>query len=629
MNLHTMPGKMTVISSIQPSPGAAPAIERVALTVAVVATLLLVGTMLWRSHLGFDFTDEGYYLNSISNPWHFPVSPTQFGYIYHPLHQLLGRDVAALRQSNILISFCLAVLTCLCLYRRISREASAVRPWLSVSSLGVAITVASSSLLIVIFIAARWSPTPSYNSLVFQSLLVTSMGLCLAEAKALPVSLSGWALIGIGGGLAFMAKPPSAAALGVLTLCSLTIMGKLKWRMVAVSVLTSVLVVSALGWMIDGSVTKFAQDLYQSAANPGLLMGDKSVGIFRYDPVELENTDWCIMAFLTALIALLVWAANPERRGWAIAGAIASLACAVAGLAVVLGLLPPDIPSTKYQGLQFLVPVFAALLIAASMWRPRRSASPVSKQGLALALFFAGLPFACAFGSYNEYWLASSSAVFFWTLSGISMIASARPQRDIWRIMSPVAIVTLAMTAVFVYRGMITPQRQTRPLTADADAIQIVESGARLLVSHDFAEYINAALRLSRDAGFKAGTPMIDLSGQYPGTLYIIGSKPVGAPWLIGGYPGSDASVAKSLDRVSCEELAESWILAEPNGPRKLSSDILKKYGIELERDYTIVAVLDSPTGTYPDSYKQQLLKPTRTRHEAVAACELARARKG
>src|SRR4051812_556986 len=102
---------MTVASPIPPSPGAAIAIERMALTVAVAATLLLVGTMLGRSHLGFDFTDEGLYLNAISNPWHFSVSPTQFGYVYHLLYQFLGRDVAALRQSSLLISFCLAVLT--------------------------------------------------------------------------------------------------------------------------------------------------------------------------------------------------------------------------------------------------------------------------------------------------------------------------------------------------------------------------------------------------------------------------------------------------------------------------------------------------------------------------------------
>jgi hypothetical protein len=191
------------------------------------------------------------------------------------------------------------------------------------------------------------------------------------------------------------------------------------------------------------------------------------------------------------------------------------------------------------------------------------------------------------------------------------------------------ALVTLAMTAVFVFRGMTTPYRQTRPLTADADAIQIAESGARLLVSQDFAEYINATLRLARDAGFKAGTPMIDLTGHYPGMLYIMAAKPVGVPWLLGGYPGSNALAEKHLNRASCDELAVSWILTEPDGLRKLSPDLLKQYGIELQRDYAVVAVLDSPTGTYPDSYKQQLLKPARPRQESVSACELARARKG
>jgi len=172
------------------------------------------------------------------------------------------------------------------------------------------------------------------------------------------------------------------------------------------------------------------------------------------------------------------------------------------------------------------------------------------------------------------------------------------------------------------------PHRQTRPLTEDTDIVQIADSGARLLVSHDFAEYINAVLRLSRDAGFTAGTPVIDLTGHYPGILYLMAAKPAGAPWLIGGYPGSHAMAEKYLDRVSCEEFAKSWVLTEANGTRMLSSDILQKYGIDPERDYTVAATLDSPTGTYPESYKQQLLKPTRAPQEAIAACELAGARK-
>lgn len=601
--------------------------ETLALTIAVAATILLVGTLLWRSHLGLDFTDEGYYLNSISNPWRFPVSPSQFGYIYHPVYQLLGRDVAALRQGNILISFCLAVLTCFCLLRGIGREASTGRSWLSIASVATSIVAASSALLIVIFTGANWLPTPSYNSLVFQSLLIVSIGLCLAEANASPISVSGWILIGIGGWLAFAAKPPAAAALGIATLCSLTIAGKLYWRMLAVSVLTSALLLSALAWVVDGSVTRFFQDLYQSASTPSLLTGDSVSGIFRFDEFKLENGDLYILAFTTALILLLTCAAHSGRHGWTMLGAIAVLACASISLAMTLGLPPPEIRSTKFQGLQFLAAILAAVLSAAAM-SFRKAGWPVSRRSVSLALFFAVLPFIYAFGSYVNYWLASPSVAFFWTLSAIAIVASVRPV-NVGRRLTPLAVVTLAMTIVFVYRGMGTPHRQTQPLTADADPIQVAGSNARLLVSRDFAEYINAILRGSRDAGFETGGPMIDFSGHYPGALYVLGAKPVGAAWLIGGYPGSDAFAAKLLDRISCEELAKSWILTEPNGPRKLSSDILKKYGIELESHYTIVAVLNSPTGTFPDSYKQQLLKPKRTRQEAIAACELARARKG
>jgi hypothetical protein len=603
-------------------------VETLALTLAVVATIQLVVTLLWRSHLGFDFTDEGYYLNLISNPWPFPVGSSQFGYIYHPLYQLLGGDIVLLRQGNILISFGLAVLTCLCLLRCIEREAWTGRSWLSVSSVGTSIVAASSALLIVLSVSAYWLPTPSYNSLAFQSLLIASIGFCLAEAKPSPISMIGWIVIGTGGGLSFMAKPTTAAALAVVMLCSLTIAGKLNWRMLATAVLTAVLLLSALALVIDGSIMTFVQDLSQAATRPQLLVGDAKPGIFRYDPLNLETDDLSFLAFLTTLIVLLIWLTCSERWGWSIAGAVATLACACISLAWVLGLLQAEGPHTAYRGFHFLAAIFAALLSVVLPWRGKFG-RPFSRQGLSLALFFAGLPFVYVFGTNTDYWLASQSAAFFWTLSGASMMASAKPDADIWRRLSPLAVVALAMTTVFVQHGMMTPYRQTSPLIADADAIRIAESGARLLVSHDFAEYIDAALRESSDAGFKTRTPMIDLTGHYPGMLYVMGAKPVGAAWLIGGYPGSYALVTKFLDRVSCDEFAESWILTEPDGPRKLSPDILKKYGIDIESNYSIAAVLDSPTGTYPNSYKQQLLKPMRTRRESIAACQTARGSNG
>ena len=57
----------------------------------------------------------------------------------------------------------------------------------------------------------RWLPTPSYNGLALQALFVAAAGLLLADKKVYRASVAGSVLIGIGGWLAFMAKPTTAA----------------------------------------------------------------------------------------------------------------------------------------------------------------------------------------------------------------------------------------------------------------------------------------------------------------------------------------------------------------------------------------------------------------------------------
>jgi hypothetical protein len=78
--------------------------------------------VLWYSYFGYDFTDEGYYLNWISNPWIYKASVSQFGFMYHPLYRLVGGDLALLRQCNIFITFGLAWILCLVLLRSIAKE---------------------------------------------------------------------------------------------------------------------------------------------------------------------------------------------------------------------------------------------------------------------------------------------------------------------------------------------------------------------------------------------------------------------------------------------------------------------------------------------------------------------------
>jgi hypothetical protein len=83
-------------------------VEALVLAVAVLVGMGIVCWVLWRCRVGIDFTDEGFCLIWISNPWLYEVSTTQCGFIYYPLYRLVGGDVALLRQVNILITLGLA-----------------------------------------------------------------------------------------------------------------------------------------------------------------------------------------------------------------------------------------------------------------------------------------------------------------------------------------------------------------------------------------------------------------------------------------------------------------------------------------------------------------------------------------
>jgi hypothetical protein len=224
----------------------------------------------------------------------------------------------------------------------------------------------------------------------------------------------------------------------------------------------------------------------------------------------------------------------------------------------------------------------------------------------------AAFPHIYAFGTNENYWTSGSRAAVFWVLAGVVLLAALHRDKPAWRIFVPTAAGVQLCTTILLFVSMEYPYRQTQPLRLNKDFMHFAGTGSKLLVSRGFADYVDKLHQLAATGGFKAGEPMLDLTGHYPGALYALGATSVGRSWMIGGYPGSENLAIANLDRDSPRELKIAWILTEPNGPRKLSPDILKRYGIDLVKDYVEVGKLDSPTGSYRDSYVQHLLKPAR-----------------
>ena len=97
-------------------------VEQVVLALSVIGTIFTLGWVLWFSRYGLDLTDESFYLVWISSPFLYSVSSTQFGFVYYPLYELLGGNIAALRQANILITFGLAVALCNAFFKKIFQK---------------------------------------------------------------------------------------------------------------------------------------------------------------------------------------------------------------------------------------------------------------------------------------------------------------------------------------------------------------------------------------------------------------------------------------------------------------------------------------------------------------------------
>jgi hypothetical protein len=587
----------------------------------VSASFLLFGWVLFRCRFGFDFTDEGFYLNWISNPKNFRASVTQFGFVYHPLYKLIGGDIALLRQINALIIFILSCTLCVVLFRSVCKDWTALRSFQRLGFIGAAVVLASSSLAFF----DPWIPSPSYNSLALQALIVTAIGMILADRKLSMESTAGWILIGIGGGCSFLAKPTTAAILGCLT-CGYTIVaGKFRLRGLFVSIATATLILFVAGLAIDGSLSSFFRRFAEGLDMMNRLNSHPLNAFFRQDRFRLsdeQESNFVSVLILTFALSALGFFVNH----WARFGA-ALIATLLAGISIatVGGVFSPNVSYEPFQPMQFWA-IWFGIILAAILF-PIGRCQLLSRKGLPLVVFFAIFPYAYAFGTNENLWAGASPASLFWVLSGFVVCASLAAESGSWRTLLPLVAITLLVSTVILYLAMENPYRQLRSLRLQTSAVEINRERAEIFLTDESASYVRELYRLASENGFKAGDPMLDLTGVSPGVLYAIGARSLGVASAFGGYPGSSDFVRAGLDQVSCRAIGLSWILTEPSSPQYFDSDLLERYGINVAHDFRVVGSIHSNSSRFipPQIFEQQLLKPTRSLDVARMACEHAR----
>ena len=160
-------------------------------------------------------------------------------------------------------------------------------------------------------------------------------------------------------------------------------------------------------------------------------------------------------------------------------------------------------------------------------------------------------------------------------------------------------------------------------------SLKIDEKGNTLILSKEFVTYINEVKNISHKSGFKKQDNMIDLSGQSPGLLYLLGAKSIGTAWNIGGYKGSLDVAKASFNLVDCQEIGSAWILYDSKSPRSISTDLLASLGANFSDQYELVGSwkLKKEIAINHQERTQELYKPINI-EQVINSCTISRMKK-
>jgi len=594
------------------------ATSRLMLFISAICTLSLLSWVVSCCRRGIDLADEGWYIVWMDNPAKYAVTVRLFGFFYRPLYLLLRGNIALVRQVNLLLTFGIAWVLVGCFLK------SAFCGWSQLertSRLIISGAISTASL----FFLAVWIPTPSYNWLAFQALLMTATGLVLAQREPTRQSILGWLLVGIGSWMAFMGKPTTAAALLPCIVLYSFWSKKPNKRLLALSAIMTLALLILTALTIDGSVAKFIARILGGLRLEQLL-GDHSLRrILRLECPDLGTNEIAISATLSALILLALYCTRFKSTGLQnIGNALCSL-FAMASLSIAFRIYTRPPSPDELCILPWSIPC-AIILTGFATYR-LAGLLQITPAQWALAAALLSFPFLFAFGSANNYWQMGSLAAIFYVLAGIVFLI---PITNFKQLLLSLGFAVQMLVAVEILIGVETPFFYQPSLRLSDYAMRIGKHEAPLRVPQGFGRYIESAVSLANNAKFVPGTPMIDMTGHSPGLLYAIGASNTGLAWLIGNAPGrlGDKYAAGALNDISCEELSRSWLLLEPEGPIKISSRVLSVFGANLATDYEVVGQLKTVPDpkVWPGMQPQEILRPTRLHSAAMDACLAARA---
>lgn len=584
---------------------------------AVITTLtaVVVITIMVSMRRGLDLTDEGYYLLWARSPEDV-VGVRNFGHYTGLLFALGDHGVWAFR----VVGFATLATAAIC-FARLCEVALTGAIGAGRRSMWSQLATQAALLLGACgYYGQFWLTTPSYNWLVLLSLLVAASGALLGappnRTATTRQTIIGGGLCGASVVLAFMGKPPTAVLMVIAgALWTWAAAPGVRPRFMASSVAGALGVAGLHMVAFDPPLEWYAQlrDGHSLLQSLGVHRPDGLIGSMLAEVISMPGSIFDVAPWWWIIGPASVAVGRRTRfvaaRTWLTPAILLALAMSVA-------LRRGWHHALEIQGTEAgLVWTTLAIGVAAVALGHCTSKQERADLGLWPCLLACALSVMIAF----MYGAASSNPLLHHTGgAAVFMIAAtcvvARPlgERN-----SALVVCFLAFFSVaLLLTSFEHPYRLPGPLAGQSVETQVGKPPRRLLLDPATASYLAHLDAAAQAGGFVTHTPLIDLTGASPGTVWALGGRAPISPWLAGGYPGSEAYVTQSLRMWDPALLASAWILTSPDGPRRVTTDVLVRVGLPSLDNFERVTETTDPVR----HETQYLWRPRR--HRAVPRTE-------
>ncbi len=520
------------------------------------------------------------------------LSPgTQFGHYTGLLFRLTGQDVALFRITGILLLlgtgflFALALDAFLALKNSDAGDYSGKTGRVSVITLGV------------LAYYSPWMLTPSYNWLNLLSVLwaITALLRSGKSSNELPfvpgmTPSSLWGIVfGASCTLSFMARPVTALALSLLSLFWI-------FRVFPNKTIKPFLMISAgaalLAFALHLLLFEKGIGAYYAEMKAGLHLNSyfgaytaQSIAAQAFkDLLQIPVRFIKILGGLTACLLAVNFLISrrplsPKLHNWMI-----KLFCAAAWLILWIhgfwGGGEQGAWKNGFSGIAFCLGL--ALISWLAQKNPVWPKNPGQRE-LPVLLILACASFAIS----SDNGLVGQMSLAFGLLTAAAVvIAVTLDAGEKSRCRSGFVCLLLTACILMIFRGAYnTPYRLPASIGLQSEPIELQAARGKLRVDSKTKHYVDELQKAALRAGWRAGTPLIDLT-ESPGAAFILNAYAPVTPWLYGErYPGFTKA---ALEMAGREDLRRAWVLTTPEKvPQRTPEEVLKKAGLDFPEHYS------------------------------------------